>query len=317
MKYIVLCLTLLFSAVAFAGGPGGSGGAAIPDPFLVPDISTMANVSICNGSWQCDAPYLDTSSKTLRNQTVNTGIRNLVLLVAGQSNNANTSPTAYTPANPTAIDNFNIFNGAMYAAADPQLGTTIGTTGPAMMDLRVADTLITNGKFDRVILVPMSVGGSAAYMWATLGGPTHSAGTMAGMPCVAMGRLAARGIVPGANVTFAMDWGQGESEAGLSTTQIQYQNYMTDIGTRLNSCGFSGRIFVNIETWVNGAYATVQTAQSAMAGTVIGNVTFFVGANLDSLNNTSRVDQTHFNDAGSVSGATLKYNAMHASGAPF
>lgn len=44
----------------------------------------------------------------------------------------------------------------------------------------------------------------------------------------------------------------------------------------------------------------------------------WAGANADSLNATNRqTDNTHFNDTGMASLATLIYNAMHASGAPY
>jgi hypothetical protein len=40
--------------------------------------------------------------------------------------------------------------------------------------------------------------------------------------------------------------------------------------------------------------------------------------NIDSLNATNRIaDNTHLNDTGAAAAATLVYNAMHASGAPF
>jgi hypothetical protein len=320
LSALVLLLALAGSAIA--GNSASTGGSARPDPFQIPDISTIMNASVCSSTFMCNAPNADTATKTARTQTVNNGVRNLIILVAGQSNNEPEAPSAYTPTNPTVIDNFNYLDGSMYAAADPVLGASRNGTGPGLMDLRVADQLITGGKFDRVILVPMAIGGSAGFDWGMAPGtyvPTgQPSGHLSNIPCIAMQRLAARGIVPGTNVTFIMDWGQGESEQGLSTTQIQYAAYLTYIATQLDSCGFVGRMFVNVMTWVGGPqYAPVAAAQTAFAGTVIGNVTAFIGGNLDSLNNTFRVDNTHFNDSGAASGATLKFNAWHASGAPF
>jgi hypothetical protein len=304
MKKLAL---LIASVVALCGFGGVASG---PDPFFVPDGSQI--YTACNGSWACNAPYTATTGRTVRNLTINTGIRNLVLFVMGQSNNESEAPSAYTATNASAIDELNVYDGAIYAAAEPHLGTSYNGSGPGLMDYRVADTLITNAKFDRVILVPMAIGGTNAAQWA-------NGGVIQNLPCVAMARLAARGITPATtNVTFAADWGQGEAESGLSTTQVAYQGYMTQIATNLNACGFSGRFFVNVETWGGGAvYATVQAAQAAVVGTTIGNVAITAGANLDTLNNTNRVDTTHFNDTGSAAGAALKVTAWHASGAPF
>jgi hypothetical protein len=230
----------------------------------------------------------------------------------GQSNNESEAPSAYTATNASAIDDFNAYDGAIYAAAEPHLGTNYNSTGLGLMDYRVADTLITNNKFDRVILVPMAIGGTNILQWS-------NGGVIQNLPCTAMARLAARSITPATtNVTFAVDWGQGEAEVSLSTSQSTYQTALTQIATNLSSCGFSGRMFVNTETWGGGStYAPVQAAQGAIAGTTAGNVAIKAGANLDSLNNSNRVDTTHFNDTGSAAGAALKISAWAASGAPF
>jgi hypothetical protein len=284
---------------------GFGGTASSPDPFRVPDIAQVNYV--CNGSWVCNAPYNATTGRTVRNLTINTGITNLVLFVMGQSNNENEAPSVYTATNASAIDELNWQDGAIYAAAEPHLGASYNSTGPGLMDYRVADTLITNGRFARVILVPMAVGGSSVAQWAT--------GPLANLPCVAMARLAARGITPSTtNVTFAVDWGQGEAEIALSTSQAAYQAALQQIKTNMQACGFSGRFFVNVETWGGGVtYANAANAQAA----VIDNIFFFAGANLDTLNNTNRVDTTHFNDTGSAAAAALKITAWHASGVPF
>lgn len=262
-----------------------------------------------------NAGYQATGGKTVRSATINTGIRNLVLIVAGQSNYQNVAPSAYTPTNASAIDNFNVYDGGMYAAADPLLGaswmyTTLGQSGsnpsPGNIGTRVADLLITNGKFDRVILVPVAIGGTSVSMWAT--------GSLSNRITTAMARLESRGIVPGmTNVTFAVIWGQGESDSG--TSQADYTSRLNTVISNAAAAGFSGRWFINKQTWLAGTTnATVQAAQDAMPN----GSTIFAGANADSLNATNRyADNTHFNDTGIAALATLVYNAMHASGAPY
>jgi hypothetical protein len=249
----------------------------------------------------------------VRTRTINTAIKNLVLIVAGQSNCENVAPTAYTPTNGTVIDNFNVLNGQMYAGADPQLGCTNApsgsTFGAGNIAMRVADQLITNGKFDRVILVPLCSGGSSITFWD----PSVS-GTLSPNPVAAMARLAQAGYIPGGTgLTFGFLWMQGESDAG--TSSAAYQASYNAMSAALIASGFNGRQFINKETWLSGVVnATTQAAQAAL----VNGTTKFTGADADSLNAANRqADNTHFNDAGMAALATLTYNAMHATGAPY
>src|SRR5882724_7979601 len=113
-----------------------------PDPFVMGE-NPRPDSSFNNVGNQ------DTNAKTTRSLAINTGIRNLVLITAGQSNYESVAPSAYVPTNASVLDNFNPYNGQMYAAADPLLGTTLalpgGTAGPGSVSLRVADLLVTNG----------------------------------------------------------------------------------------------------------------------------------------------------------------------------
>lgn len=289
-------------------------GAAAPDPYMLSEYTLVQSPVL----WQSNHGYTDTNAKTYRFNALNTGVKNLVLIVAGQSNVAAEAPTAYTVTNSTAVDNFNIYDGGMYAYTDPPLGSTwaylafsgSGSTCATLASCgsvggRVADIFINNAIFSRVIVVPVAVGGSNIAQWDT-NGPLFN------RICVAMLRLASRGITPQTNVTFAILWGQGESDHG--TSSAAYQAALNRIQAQAVACGFSGRFFVNIQTWASGTVdATVQGAQSG----IVDNLKFWAGANADSLNATNRqADNIHFNDTGVSSLATLTYNAMHASGPP-
>ena len=140
-----------------------SSGATKADPFLLPDyISSVVNTG-----------YRDTNGLTLRSAVVNTEIRNLVLIVAGQSNGMNITPTLYTPTNESVIDNVNIYDGGFYSIGGPLLGTQYAPpTGPGNIGARVADLLITNDRFDYIYLVPTNLSGSPISAWAT-GGALH------------------------------------------------------------------------------------------------------------------------------------------------
>lgn len=258
--------------------------------------------------------YSSTFGKSIRNLTINPAAKTLVLLIDGQSNMTSVAPSAYSPTNGSAMDNFNIYDGAIYAVADPVLGPSYNAAlGPGSIAGRLADVFINNAIFDQVIVVPIAIGGTSIAI--------HSAGgALYERPCVAMRKLASRGIVPGmTGVTFAYLWGQGESDHG--TAQASYEAGFQQIVARLKGCPgvatqFSGRVFINIETILaNTTDATIQAAQAA----VVDNVSIFQGGNLDTLTGATnrQADGTHFTNTGLANAATLIYNAMRASGAPF
>jgi hypothetical protein len=133
--------------------------------------------------------------------------------------------------------------------------------------------------------------------------------------CAAYKRIVAAGFGPQTNVTVAIEWGQGETDTILGTSQSAYTVSMNQVISNVKTCGFSGRFFVATETWEAGTVsAGIQAAQAA----VVDNITIFASGNIDTLNATNRLaDNIHLNNTGIASAATLVYNAMHASGAPF
>jgi hypothetical protein len=313
MRSFIFALVAVFVSVPALAQPGATGA---PDPFYMVDQASINY--ICNGSWNCNSGYSDTAGRTVQTTPINTGVRNLVLFVLGQSNNESEAPTAYTPSNGTKIDSLNPFDGQLYVAKDPQLGTSWNPTGPGTMAFRIADTLITNNKFDRVILVMLAIGGSASYSWGlgTGFGQGYNAGALYTRPCTAMARLKAKGIVPGVNVTFAVDWGQGETDAGQGVSQSDHQTNLNQMISKLQSCGFVGRFFIKLESWVGGLVAGSAAVRAAQAA-VVNGTTVFQGGDMDTISNTGRVDGTHLNDSGVATGAALEITAMAASGAPF
>lgn len=274
-----------------------------PDPFVFGTVKR-------NDSFDNNQGYCVVGSKSSRSLTINGGVRNLVLITAGQSNMASAAPSTFSPSNGTVIDNFNVFNGLNYAAADPLLGSTFhnGLGNGGGVSLRVADLLITNGKFDRVIIVPIAIGGTGIA-------DHRIGGKLYGNIAATMARLASRGITPGmTGVTFAYVWGQGESDNG-ATSQVTYTAGMNEVLAALFATGFNGRAFVNKQTYISGAQDNnVRAAQVA----VVNGTTIFAGADADALTGANRqADSTHFSDAGMSAFATAIYNAMHATGAPY
>lgn len=250
--------------------------------------------------------HQDTKGRSIRSAIINPAIKTLVLINAGQSNAVNILPSAITLTNGSVIDNFNIYDGGTYDAVGSLLGTQ--DIGYGTVIQRVADLLVTNGRFDRVIIVPIAIAGTPISQWS-------SGGELADRIPLAMRRLASRGLIPGiTGVTFTLLWMQGEAENSGGISGTEWASGFASVKANALAAGFSGRIFNTTETWNGGVVSTsVQAGQAS----VRDNVTVFDGGNLDTIDNTGRQDTTHFNDTGGASAATLIYNAMHASGAPF
>lgn len=234
--------------------------ASAPDPFVIGELERPDTMNNNTGN-------RDTTGKTVRSKTINPAIRTLVLISAGQSNMMNLQPTSTVPVNGSVLDNFNVYDGQMYAAEDPLLGTTTATQGGSFgygcVASRIGDQLITNGKFDRVILVPISVGGTGVLAWS-------EGGVLNNRIIAAMNRLAYAGITPSTpGVTFAAIWAHGESDNVNGTAQETYATALLSWIATARAAGMSGRIFVNLETWFNGSSAVIRAAQASVIG---GNV---------------------------------------------
>lgn len=271
------------------------GGASLPDPFILPD-SVGGLVT-----------FRQPLGLTPRSPAINPAKKTLLLLVGGQSLSANTTPTAFIPLNAGAVDQANIFDGALYSIAGPLLGatlnTTVGSPGYGNIAARIADTLVTNGKFDRVIIGAVSIGSTLIADWAT--------GLHSNRFSVAMARLASRGIIPGmTGLTLACLFDIGETDFSASTSQVSFAASGNTLISNLQATGFNGRIFIPLES---AAAQTSNPIRSAQSGLVSGNV--FSGGDFDAV--TGRTDGVHFSDVGAADAAARVIAAMGASGAPY
>lgn len=272
------------------------GGISLPDPFVLPDMTNGGLVT-----------FRQPAGLTVRSPAINPAKKTLIYLVGGQSLSANTCPSAYVPANSTVVDQFSIFDGATYSVAGPLLGATLnpatGSPGFGNIGARIADTLVTNGKFDRVIIVATSIGATSMADWAV--------GIHSTRLAVAMARLASRGITPGmTGVTFACLFDLGEQDWALGTSQAAFTASGNTVISNLQATGFNGRIFIPLESHTA---ATSNAVRSGEAALVSGNV--FAGGDFDAI--TGRADGTHFSDVGAADAAARVITAMGASGAPF
>jgi hypothetical protein len=111
----------------------GGGGT---NPFVIYDQSATSN-----GGGAVLAGNNSTGGKTQRGSDLLTsGQKTLVLLVIGTSIESNSCAVPYTVVHGTVIDNYNPYDGHLYAHADPYLGPS---TGPGSYPGAAADAIIT------------------------------------------------------------------------------------------------------------------------------------------------------------------------------
>lgn len=263
-----------------------------PDPFLLKEF--VPSGPAYNAGNQND----DGKTRVALNPAANNGI----LVVFGDSQGANVVTTPYTPSNANVL-NFNIYNGATYAAADPVLGCSNAAPplGKGNCMTRLADLVQGTGKFTNTILVPAAIGGTQASQWAS---DTFN------RIAVTFARLASRGVTASAVLIQlgANDCAGGTTGAAYTTSQ---QGMIDQIRKY-----YAGPIFIGIETWFAGVgSAPIQSAQSTVVNAGLGII---AGANTDSIISTGRQsDNTHWNDTGAGQAASLWLAKLQAYGAPF
>lgn len=244
--------------------------------------------------------YIDRGSRSLRTPRLTAGENTAVFIVAGQSNAANCLDSSYSANNASKIDNFNLFDGGVYAASDPLLGCTIDSAGLGNLFFRFSDKLITAGSYDRVILAPVAVGGTLVQHW-------EQAAPLNLRPIVAARRLASVGLP-----VTAFIWMQGETDAANGTSQSSYADSLSGVISSVRGEGFSQPWLIGKCTYNSGnTSSTIRSAQAA----VVNGTDIFAGADSDTLTGTSvnrQADNTHFKAAGGDAAASLWRDAVIA-----
>lgn len=241
--------------------------------------------------------FSDATGKSTVSGTISSGESTLVLMCFGQSIAASSAPTAYTPSN-AKVHQLNIYDGLTYQAADPMMGLSGkagGGFGGSYLS-RLGDKIIGDGKKSRVILVPISIGGTTINEWAT--------GNLAHRLDVALLHLRAQQWIgnPDASLKVMLDIGQTDGANG--TTQSAWLASFAKAVNRINKLGIgSPPIYVAQSTYqLSAANSTIRAAQAA----VVDNVQVFAGPDLDTLTGADRqADGTHLSDAGADAAATL------------
>lgn len=261
------------------------------DPYVFEELpvgSTTGDVGMTS--------YVDIDHKTQVSPALVPGQSTAVFLTAGQSLGMNcvcsapNSGVLYTPTN-TLVQNMNIYNGGVYKAVDPLLGND-NTLGGGTWQSRLGDKLITAGTYERVIFVPISIGGTIVSQWAA-GGPLNQ------RLVVAVKRILAVNLP-----LTAFLWCQGETDATLGTSQGSYYNSLTSVINTVKSLT-STKFIIPTETWDDGGKPTGSSAVRAAQIQVVDNVTVFQGPDPDTLGNSYRFNGTHWNASGADAFASM------------
>ncbi len=200
-----------------------------------------------------------------------------VWLTLGQSNAANEGDLDYTTG--AGVFNLNPFDGKCYVARDPLLGTT-GDRGSVWT--RAADGAIAAGLFDRVVVLPIAVGGSSITRWSSDGDL---------YPRLELARQALADA--GLRATHVL-WHQGESDVLMPAAE--YRRHFASMLDGLRAAGIDAPVYVaQVSLCKNHGSETLRQAQRDL--TELPGVR--LGPDTDTLDRFLwRRDMCHFSAAG-------------------
>lgn len=222
--------------------------------------------------------------------------RTMIALMFGQSNAANNGKIAYTPRHSSV---FNYYEGKLYTAKDPLIGTT-GTGGSVWTHL--ADTLIESGRYDKVIFVPIAVGGTAIERW--------SDGDCSKILLQTLRSLESQHI----KLTHIF-WHQGETDNLLNTVAEIYKKRLDAILNTIRSYQQDADLYVSIASYHPGAVtkplgvdSTIRKAQIEFINERKG---VLAGPDTDLLIHAiHRYDSVHFSEYGLKAFAGLWFSVL-------
>ena len=209
-----------------------------------------------------------------------------VILIAGQSNAANSGAQRHKTRYPDRVLNF--VSGRCYVAASPLLGSN-GFAGEYWT--LMADELIDEGAFDRVILAPVAVGGSDVAQWRKGGALNASM-----IPLV-------QDLVTRYRVTHVL-WHQGESDFALKTDPVRYKEQFQSFADTLRANDVDAPVFVSTATRCLPGWSDRNAIQMAQQELAAEAPRFRAGVDTDGLlAPQDRYDDCHMADSGEVKSA--------------
>lgn len=215
--------------------------------------------------------------------------RTAVIVLLGQSNAANSGDTRYSARE--AVDNFDPASGKCFAAADPLLGAD-GAGGN--FGTRLGDLLIQAGRYDRVIVASVGIGGASVSALNN---------EQAGRIDKAISALHAAKLRP---THFLFQ--QGEKDAILTTTQQEYVSLLHQFVKRFRAAGFDAPFYLSQTSKCDMVNPKNTAAvRSAQLSAVNDQLNIRRGPDTDLIGNDGRNshDGCHMNELGTIANAAL------------
>jgi len=222
--------------------------------------------------------------------TLQVGRKVMIAVVFGQSNASNVGETKRRSHERV----LNFFEGKLFRAEDPLLG---GDDVRGSVWTRLGDLLIEGKHYDKVVLIPVAVSGSAIARWQP-GGDIHP---------VLMKRLE-EARRSGLTVTHLL-WHQGETDAERHTPKSNYQQSFNAMLSSLRREGVTAPIYLSVATRC-GRQRPDPIVQRAQIELVDPKQGIYSGPNTDTLGFEYRYDGCHFADAGLDAAARLWLEAL-------
>lgn len=252
------------------------------------------------GRLNAQTPILTTLSESSSEITVSNLKQDkstMIALIFGQSNAANYGQTPYTPKDSLSI--FNFFDSNLSIAKDPLKGAT-GSKGSVWTHL--ADTLISGGYYDKVILVPIAVGGSSIECWSSGNCSKKLIETLA--------------LLDNQNIKLThIFWHQGETDNLLDTPKEVYNNRMKSILNTIKYYNQDAPIYISLASYhpsaIKKPFGVDENIREAQRNLIDENNGVLLGPDTDTLIHAiHRYDGVHFSEYGLKSYAKLWLDAI-------
>jgi hypothetical protein len=270
---------------------------ASADPYRMIVGSMHGSLYTCCGR--------DYAGKVLR-PPVDPTQRTAVIVNFGQSMGGNNSPTRYVAR--AGVDNFDPYTGQIFAAADPLLGPIVDELSERKGNFLtlLGDKLMARGKWDRVILVNLAVGGSQISWWAD--------GALADRLPKAIARLHDAGLP-----VTAVLLGIGESDHQIKTAKADWMRSFNLVVDHARASGLPHDVpwFVAQESLLPsfGQRLISEDVRSAQRGVVDRRNNVHPGPDIDEIPQVHRM--SHWSDSGADMSAEKWLQALEAYGPPF
>lgn len=202
----------------------------------------------------------------------------LVILIAGQSNVANTMLSIVE----TDLPVFNVYQDKLYKAQSPLLGNT-GLGGSPW--LLVAEQIIQNTDYKQVVLVPIARNNSSVLDWEEGGVFSH---------------LISDAVIDVRRLGLEIDlvvWGQGERDSMDSLDAKVYQKALTQIFNKFFKTSDMSKALISLSSRCF-QFKPSDNIRNAQIAVINELKHVYMGPDTDKFGANYRFDGCHFNEQG-------------------